>query len=769
MIRSLVGDVTGRVWGFCDSGGTDAMRHAANPCPAAAPTARRGRGWNRLVRPGLDRRPAAVSLAALALALCFALAPLVADAQPSGLPSAGGPPSMPASPATAPPQASPQPAALPPSASPSGAPSSAASGSPSSAPSGAPSSAPSNAPSGQRRPLPMDGQPALFQRVIVKPGASLSERPDAGAPSHATPGFGVFYVYRRQGTGADGWVELGAGLDGAIAGWIPAPRTIDWRQTMVLAFNNPAGRDRALFFRDSDAPKKLWLDTIGGAAEATRLREAAVAGRDGPVIALEPETFVDITRQFYLLPILSAGKIENERANEARLLEVVSAPAQAQRPPVPDLEALRNYRGAVVFVVDTTVSMAPYIERTREMLRRVVDRIRDTAVRDNFRFGMVAYRDHMGGSPNLEYVTRMVSAPEFSQAPDAVLSQLDKAEEAKASNRDFDEDAVSGIKMALDDVAWQQFGGRFIIHITDAGTRDANDPLSQTHLGVSEIRALARSEAKQVAIYTIHLKTPEGRNNHARAERQYREMTRFGGTDPLYYPISEGNLAQFGATVDALTDALLMQVATAVGHPIGGMRPPQTAMERQAAAQAEVVGTAMRLSYLGRSRQQEAPDVVRSFVLDQDLNPANPRPERKPLDVRVLLTKNQLSDLANTIRGIVEAQAASRLSPDGFFERVRGATAATMRDPRRMAEFQRLGGAFGDYLQGLPYQSAIMELTQQDWMDMGAGARQVTINGLDAKLRLYEEFNRQPSLWVSFDGGRNPGEAMYPVPLDQLP
>ena len=764
MIRSLVGGVTGRVWEGCDRGGTGSTHHAANPCPAAAPTARRGRGWNRLVHPGIDRRPAAVHLAprALAFALCLALAPLVADAQPSGLPSVGGPPSLPVSPpATAPTQASPQPAALPPSAPPSSAPS----GTPSSAPSGTPSSAPS----GQRRPLPMDGQPALFQRVIVKPGASLSERPDAGAPSHPTPGFGVFYVYRRQGTGADGWIELGAGLDGAIAGWIPAARTIDWRQTMVLAFNNPAGRDRALFFRDSDAPKKLWLDTIGGAAEATRLREAAVAGREGPVIALEPETFVDITRQFYLLPILSAGKIENERANEARLLEVVSAPAQAQRPPVPDLEALRNYRGAVVFVVDTTVSMAPYIERTREMLRRVVDRIRDTAVRDNFRFGMIAYRDHMGGNPDLEYVNRMVSAPEFSQAPDAILSQLDKAEEAKASNRDFDEDAVAGIKMALDDVAWQQFGGRFIIHITDAGSRDANDPLSQTHLGVSEIRALARSEAKQVAIYTIHLKTPEGRNNHARAERQYREMTRFSGTDPLYYAIAEGNLTQFGATVDALTDALLMQVATAVGHPIGGMRPPQTALERQAAAQAEVVGTAMRLSYLGRSRQQEAPDVVRSFVLDQELNPADPRPERKPLDVRVLLTKNQLSDLANTIRGIVQAQAASRLSPDGFFERVRGATAATMRDPRRMAEFQRLGGAFGDYLQGLPYQSAIMELTQQDWMDMGAGARQVTINGLDAKLRLYEEFNRQPSLWVSFDGGRNPGEAMYPVPLDQLP
>jgi serine/threonine-protein kinase PpkA len=177
----------------------------------------------------------------------------------------------------------------------------------------------------------------------------------------------------------------------------------------------------------------------------------------------------------------------------------------------------------------------------------------------------------------------------------------------------------------------------------------------------------------------------------------------------------------------------------------------------------------MRLSYLGRARQQAAPDVVRSFVLDQELNPADPRPERRPLDVRVLLTRNQLSDLAGTLRGIIQAQAAARLAPDTFFERVRGAMAATIRDPRRMAEFQRLSGAFGEYLQDLPYESQIMSITQETWVSMGAGPRRELVNNLEAKVRLYEEYNRQPSLWVSFDGGRNPGEAMYPVPLDDLP
>ncbi|MFM7691734.1 MAG: hypothetical protein ACKPAC_20105, partial [Alphaproteobacteria bacterium] len=60
-----------------------------------------------------------------------------------------------------------------------------------------------------RQPLLMEGRSALFQRVILRPGARLAERPDANAPAQPTPGFGVFYVYARQGSGADAWLEIG--------------------------------------------------------------------------------------------------------------------------------------------------------------------------------------------------------------------------------------------------------------------------------------------------------------------------------------------------------------------------------------------------------------------------------------------------------------------------------------------------------------------------------------------------------------------------------
>ena len=616
----------------------------------------------------------------------------------------------------------------------------------------------------QRRPLLIEGTTTLYQRVITRPGAVLSPRPDAaGRP---VPGFTVFYVYGRGGEGANAWLEVGEGAEGRIAGFLRASAAIDWRHTMIGAFTNPAGRDRVMFFRDAQSVREAWAAPDRAARAAAFRREATASPPTGPVVAMEPETFVDITRQFYLLPILSARLMEPEQGASARLLEVISAPARAAAAR-PSPEVLREFRGAVVFVVDTTISMGPYIERTREAIARIVRRIGDTAVRDNFRFGMVVYRDSTAGRPALEYTSRLVAAPDFREAPDGLLPKIAGIREATVSTDGFDEDALAGLKTALDEIKWSEFGGRYIILITDAGTHEAPDPRSSTGLTVEGLRAIARSEAKQVAIYAIHLRTPEGRHNHARAERQWRALSDFPGVGSLYYPVPEGRIEAFGEVVDALTDAILQQVAETVGRPIGGIAPSRTALQSRIAEETAVVSHAMRLSWLGRETGAAAPDLIRAWTVDEDWT--SPSPLRRPLEVRVLLTRNQLSDLASTLRGIIEAGTAGRLAPETFFERLRGLAAALSRDPRRIAELQRVAGVFGEYLEGLPYRSAIMGITQDEWVSMGAGARREIINALAGKLRLYEEYARQPELWVNLDGARSPNEAMYPVPLSALP
>jgi hypothetical protein len=607
-----------------------------------------------------------------------------------------------------------------------------------------------------RQPLLIPGKTTLFQRVILRPGATLHAQPTApqGRP---VAGFTVAHVYARR----DGWIEIGREADGAVDGWVREERAIDWRHTMVGAFTNPAGRERTMFLRDAATLRGL-LAAPDMTQQAVALR--ATAGQPGsPVLALEPETFIDIQRNFYLLPILEAEAIQRRDGTQLRALEVISAPAELrQAPNQADPARLRDFRGGIVFVIDSTISMQPYIDRTREAIRRIVARIGDTAVRDNFRFGMVAYRADISARPQLEYVTRLVAAPDFSQPPAAILPALDGVRAATVSTEQFDEDAIAGLRVAIDQVDWSQFGGRYVVLITDAGALDATDPKSQTRLGIPEIKALA--EARGVALFAIHLLTPEGRSNHAGARAQYTELTRYGAAGSLYFPVEGGSPAAFERVVNGLTNAIFRQVADTVGRPVGGVEPVRTPEAERMAQQVEIVATAMRLAYLGREGGTTAPDVVRSFTTDRDLRD----PTLAALDVRVLLTRNQLSDLSQALTRILDAGLAGRTDPRSFFGQLRAAFAATARDPARLGNLARVGQALGEYLDGLPYQSQVMELTEQEWLAMGAAAQRELINGIEAKLRLYQEFAARPDLWVTLDG-RPGGEAFFPVPLEALP
>lgn len=615
----------------------------------------------------------------------------------------------------------------------------------------------------RRAPLLIEGKQSLYQRVIARPGATLSPRAD-GRDARPVPGFTVYYVYARP-TPA-GLIEVGRTADGRAEGWLPADKAIEWKHTMIASFTNPAGRQPVLFLQSERDQRLLMLDAQAGqraqALRAQALRAAAAPGGDpGPVLAIEPAAAVDFARNFYLMPILSAQRIERESGPPLRLLEVISAPAEARRPPAPPPPPA-GFKAGVVFVLDTTISTQPYIDRTRDAIRAIVASIGDTPLKDNVRFGLVAYRDSLVDSPGLEYSTRVFSKPDFSRPADAINAAIAAVREARASSSSWDEDPLGGIKAAIDEIDWSPMAGRYVVLITDSGARTAAHPYSLTRMNVSEVRELLR--AKGIAAFAIHMLTPEGRarRNHESATAQYKELTGFGAAGPLYFPVANGAPEAFARTVQDLSRALVSQVGEAAGRPVAGAAPPADPAMQEAV---RVVGEAMRLTYLGRAGNTQAPDVIRSWTTDRDLqDPAVPS-----LDVRVLLTRNQLSDLARSLQAILQAGLAGRTEPRTFFTQLRATFAAAARDPQRIAGAQRIGALLGEYLEDLPYQSEIMDIQEADWVAMGAIAQRTVLNGIEAKLRLYQEFQSNADLWVDLSGSRAAGEALFPVPIEALP
>ena len=253
----------------------------------------------------------------------------------------------------------------------------------------------------QNRPLTVEGKRALYQRVIAVPGAQLLDAPGASrAFAQPVTPFTVFYVYDRRSHEGRSYVQVGIDSTGEIDGWLPAEQAIDWQQTLTVGFKDPARQPRVLLFNERDALREI-IDA-NDAERYEALRQRAIAGdvAGTPIAAIQPEGVIDIRRNFYLVPILSHEDVLIGDY-QGRLLRVASVPL---RDPAPEDDP---YRAGIVFVIDTTQSMRPYIDRTREIMRDVYAQIEAAGLSDKVAYGLVGFRDSTEAVPALEYEARV--------------------------------------------------------------------------------------------------------------------------------------------------------------------------------------------------------------------------------------------------------------------------------------------------------------------------------------------------------------------------
>ncbi len=620
----------------------------------------------------------------------------------------------------------------------------------------------------QNRPLTVEGKRALYQRVIAVPGAMLLDAPAASrAFAQPVTPFTVFYVYDREDVDGRTYVQVGIDSSGRRDGWLPGEQAIDWQQTLTVGFKDPQQQPRVLLFNQRDA-----LRAIADANDAARyesLREQAIAGgvRDTPVAAIQPEGFIDIRRNFYLVPILSHEDVL-VGDYQARLLRVASVP---MRDPAPEDDP---YRAGIVFVIDTTQSMRPYIDRTREIMRDVYAQIDAAGLADKVAYGLVGFRDSTAAVPALEYEARVFA--DLIGSGDEFLSQVAAVDATNVSSQGFNEDVYAGVSVALESINWADYFARYIILITDAGPRLGDDPLGTTGLDTGELAAQLADRG--IALWSIHLKTDIGRDEHAFAEREFRQLSTVSDIGSFYYPIEAGNVDDFGNALRAM----MRQLTAQVGAAAQGFQPLQgtsaiaipddgselATFQRMVAR----LGYALRMDYLQQAGDDGgAPALFDAWMLDRDF--ANPA--ERAIDVRVLLTRDQLSDLHEVLRRVVDRAEEGALAPQGFLDELRSLAAIISRDPEAVQVAAGSGaslaelGYMREYIEGLPYQSEVMHLDLSDWQQWSAQQQFEFINQLDGKVAYYRALHDNVDLWVSLDGGPVDGDSVFPLLLEALP
>ncbi|MCR4666328.1 MAG: VWA domain-containing protein [Desulfovibrio sp.] len=640
-----------------------------------------------------------------------------------------------------------------------------------------------------KTPLLQDGKTTVYQRLVSHPGAKLYDGPTKDAKLlHDLRTFTVLYIYDRRGDR----LQVGVSSDGP-EGWIDARLATEWPQAITMVFTDRTGRAPVLFYKDhaslqSTCQAQSVAETVQSQLE--RVKKAAQGENTDPVVATEPIDTAVAEKNFYLLPVLNMDtQYEGIKLLEVASIDPGSAEAgddasQAGSPATNP--SSRDLKIGFAFVVDTTISMGPYIEQTTELIKHLYNELEKSPYADKMAFAVVAFRSSLKKRPGLEYTAKVIC--DFTTVKDRARLEkaLEDVREAKISTHDINEDSFAGIHEAAEKLSWDNYGSRIMLMVSDAGPLGAGDPTSLTGFSAEALADYLRQ--RKIYLTCVHVKGASNRKNHAYAAKNYRELTMQSDNQASYIAIDAKNAAtgsksfRDAARVLAQSYGKLL-TATATGaflqkpkHVTGSSsQKKQLTPEEEAKRIAESTGYAMQLQFLGNREKSRAPKVVKAWIADADLEKLETSQGAPVLACEpcVLLTKGQLSTLYSQVKLLLDASEEAFLNGEtDLFAQIQSAAAQMSRDPkqftlnpgRNLLENKLLD----EVLLDLPYKSSVSTLTKRDWENMSTGARQTFILRLKALLARYEEYDKDATHWESF-GSKNPEEWVYRVPLKMLP
>ena len=693
---------------------------------------------------------------------------------------------------------------------------------------------PADAASAKRKPIPISESSVLPLRVLTRAMSNLYKGADekSGIVQGNLPAFQPYYVYTRPG-GEDrdaeqGWYEVGSDNRGTIVGWMKTADVFEWKQTMCLTYAHPEMRKPVLMF-DSE---KFLADLINKDASARssaadglyKTIDAGKIPKDFSVVSIEPKMAVDFTKQFYLLPILDHKTISVD-GREGRILQLAAVSgAAADAREKSDIRQNTTYAASasksssdaagkvakelnvdIVWAIDTTRSMGPYIDATRDVVVEVSKKLAaDQETSKRIRFGVWGYRDPVEDIPGIEYTTKNFT-PTLQHINDFGKT-MGTVKETKVDSVDFPEEVFSGLSDAIEKTVWTPGAMRIIVLVGDAPGHPLGHKWNLSGLDEATARSLAT--ANKTTLLTIQIRPQGAVTFQQQAEKQFKTLALGPGMDtPAYYSVDGKDMQSFAAVTGTIVTSLQQIVNEAQkgtlaavmaenknlveeqsgemaaladkgeGAPKAAAQPqpahdggaPQKAAQQPDGGSAGLNQAlkAALVQWIGSQAGAKPPRDVVAWVADKDLTDTT----KQSLEVRLLINKRQLDSLATLLGDIIKAGRKGQISGDDFFTSLQAASAVASRDPDKLKNAKSLGqsGLVPDFLSGLPYHSRLMDMSNELWGSWSPDEQDNFLNELEARIQTYKKLHDDPQGWVKLNEGADADESVYPIPLELLP
>ena len=689
----------------------------------------------------------------------------------------------------------------------------------------------------KREPIKLEGKQSLILRILTRPFSNVYKEKDnsKGTVMENVASFQSFFVYTKPTPEdielGDAWYEVGIDDRGTVVGWMRYDDVFEWKQTMCLAYTHPEGRKPVLMFEKRNRLKDIIEassdDRIKNAEELYTTIDSKDIPQDFPVISIEPKKAVDISEQFYLLPILDFQTIEIDD-REGRLVKFAAVTGGGQDARTKsdirvdknylndaigestrmDEEILKQLTVDLVWVMDTTVSMRPHIAQTLEVVNNASTQItKDKELAESIHFGIWGYRDNVQDIPDIGYNTKNYSSE--LQTIDKFKDTLAMVKVTTTDSVDYEEDMFSGMNDAINSTKWTPGAMRLIVLVGDAPSHELGHEWNLSKSDENTLHELAKNNT--IYVVAVHIKEPRASRYHETAEAQFLTLSRNEGLggESAYYDIPADNIeafhrvtAEFVAKISKLVytakkgtmyadttakpktggEMAFMNEADASGDqtnpkhstsakqevPKGEMAFLQEAETITASGeQFDSVIKAALVKWIGKMSEAKSPSDIVAWAVDKDLV----EPAIQSMEVRLLINKRQLDSLKTVLSDVMSAGRRGQIGGEDFFDALQATAATAARDPDKIINAKAMAQTdlIPEFLVGLPYKSRLMDMNNELWSSWSVDEQDEFLNELDARIQAYLSIHDTPEGWIPLNNGDDPDEHVYPISLELLP
>jgi hypothetical protein len=625
-------------------------------------------------------------------------------------------------------------------------------------------------------------------RLLVKPQSNKYIDMDENSAPEPLEAFEVLNVfemidveYDADNFSATGWFRVGSGLS-QPDGYVRAEDVVIWKQALALAYTNPGVSQRkpVLMFESRDALNETLVAIESGDTTADQIYEEVALGPpnvpDG-IVSRENSSWVNIDDTFYLLPILNYDKEFAYFWPDGDLLGVQLAAltnqGRSDQVAACDLQdagandCLKAQAGGgltkaaldVKFVIDTTLSMQPYIDAVRNAIRTASQQFEERLPNeDALKFGVVGYRDAVESSPGLEYVAKNFT-PELLDGQ-AFRDLLDSGVVAASleGSGDLAEEVFAGLQEAITS-PWSPDTPRAIILIGDAASHPIGHEKNTT--GLSEIAVRELADQENVAIAAIYIGDPNSQDG-LEARPQFEAMAAGDGeTNIAFSTVDSGAAESLEASLRDVIERIVEFLGEGRADSIAGEGVPEDNTVGGAIAGAV---RAAFVDYIGD--EAVVPSNIVAWALDRD--PTNY--DNKAFDVKVMVTRGDLQQLMDLLDGLLTKFQEGQTTSVDFLAGAQAAGAATSFD-LQIADTDKIqeSGLVPTWIKSLPYKSDILALSVEEFRQAPPDERTRIEQKLTSLIEFYDGQLNNVDVWVDLNRQASPEDRVYMLDLSNLP